>query len=67
MPDLDLKLFADGLEFTGCVIKSTALKDAYFAAAEDTQIDTKHLIRAARQELEKAGATTPLFFAHYPD
>ncbi|MCL2399161.1 MAG: ATP-binding protein [Defluviitaleaceae bacterium] len=64
-PDLDLKLFADNLEFTGSSIKSAALKAAYFAAADGTQIDMKQLVRAARQELEKTGGTVPLFFGLY--
>ncbi|MCL2399613.1 MAG: ATP-binding protein [Defluviitaleaceae bacterium] len=66
-PDLDLKLFADSLEFTGSVIKSTALRAAYFAVADGTQINMKHLVRAARQELEKVGGTVPLFFGLYTD
>jgi len=42
-PDLDLRLLADNLEFSGSVIKSAALQAAHFAASENAQISMTHM------------------------
>jgi len=63
--DVDLKLFAENLEFSGSVIRSAALQAAYFAAGESTSINMTHLIRAIRLELWKLGMSEPYFLKPY--
>jgi SpoVK/Ycf46/Vps4 family AAA+-type ATPase len=43
------------LELTGAGIKSAALAAAFLARSEGTRIETRHLLAAARRELEKQG------------
>jgi SpoVK/Ycf46/Vps4 family AAA+-type ATPase len=64
--DVDLKLLADNLEFSGSVIRSAALQAAYFAAGENTSISMIHLARAVRLELWKLGMSEPYFLGIYP-
>ncbi|MCL2400219.1 MAG: ATP-binding protein [Defluviitaleaceae bacterium] len=59
--DVDLKLLADKLEFSGSVIRSAALQAAYFAAGENTSISMIHLAKAVRLELWKLGMSEPYF------
>jgi len=66
-PDVDLRLLADSLEFSGSIIKSAALQAAYFAASENTQISMSHITRAVRRELQKLGKSEPHFLQMYSD
>jgi len=66
-PDVDLRLLADNLEFSGSIIKSAALQAAYFAASENTQISMSHITRAVRRELQKLGKSEPHFLQMYSD
>jgi SpoVK/Ycf46/Vps4 family AAA+-type ATPase len=59
--DVDLKLLADSLEFSGSVIRSAALQSAYFAAGDNAVISMSHLVRAVRLELQKLGMSEPHF------
>ncbi|MCL2399591.1 MAG: ATP-binding protein [Defluviitaleaceae bacterium] len=63
--DVDLKILADNLEFSGSVIRSAALQAAYFAAGECTAICMKHFAKAVHLELQKLGMTEPLFLKSY--
>jgi len=65
--DVDLRMLADNLEFSGSVIKSAALQAAYFAASENAQIGMTHMARAIRWELQKLGKSEPHFLTMYPD
>lgn len=51
--DVDLKELADEFEFTGAIIKNIAVYAAYLAAAENTDISMRHIIRAVSRELGK--------------
>lgn len=52
---VDWSLLARELELTGAQIKSAALAAAFLARTEGTRIETRHLVAAARRELEKEG------------
>jgi len=64
--DVDLKLLATGLEFSGSVIRSAVLQAAYYAAGESTSISMVHFARAVRLELWKLGMSEPDFIKFYP-
>lgn len=53
--DLDLELLARKLEVSGGHIRNIAVAAAFLAAEEDTPIAMRHLIHAARRELQKMG------------
>lgn len=53
--DLNLKVFADALEFSGSAIKAAAYNAAYLAAVEGTEISRRHLLQAVRMEHAKMG------------
>jgi len=53
--DVDWRRLADDLDLTGAGIKSASLAAAFLARTEGTPIETRHLIAAARRELEKQG------------
>lgn len=61
--DVDLKLLANSLEFSGSVIRSAALQAAYFAAGDGSAIGMSHLVRAVRLELQKLGMNEPHFLS----
>ncbi|MCW5801358.1 MAG: ATP-binding protein [Deltaproteobacteria bacterium] len=53
--DLDLPLLAERLELAGAHIRNIALAAAFLAAAEQTPVAQRHLLRAARREYQKLG------------
>jgi hypothetical protein len=53
--EVDWPGLARELDLTGAGIKSAALAAAFLARTEQTPIDTRHLLAAARRELEKQG------------
>jgi ATPase family protein associated with various cellular activities (AAA)/winged helix domain-containing protein len=53
--DVDWAMLARELELTGAGIKSAALAAAFLARSEGSAIETRHLLAAARRELEKQG------------
>ncbi|MNZ94837.1 ATP-dependent zinc metalloprotease FtsH [compost metagenome] len=53
--DLDLAFLASRVDVSGGHIKNIVLSAAYMAAAEQSAIGMRHMIRAARQELHKIG------------
>ncbi|CAN5311199.1 ATP-binding protein [soil metagenome] len=56
--DLDLDFVASNLELSGGQIKNIALKAAYLAASDGTDISMSHLIAAVRREHQKLGRLT---------
>ncbi len=59
--DVDLSLFADNLEFSGSVIKSSATQAAYFAVPDGGSVTMRHIAAAVCAELKKAGRSAPHF------
>jgi len=53
--ELDWSALARGLDLTGAGIKSSAVAAAFLAHAEGTRIGTRHIVHAARRELQKQG------------
>lgn len=53
--DLDLAFLAERVEVSGGHIKNIVLAAAFLAAAEHKAIGMRHMVRAARQELQKIG------------
>ena len=53
--EVDWPGLARELDLTGAGIKSAALAAAFLARTEQAPIDTRHLLAAARRELEKQG------------
>jgi hypothetical protein len=53
--EIDWKRLAEELNLTGAGIKAAALAGAFLARSERAPIDTRHLLAAARRELEKQG------------
>ena len=53
--ELDWPALARGLDLTGAGIKSSAVAAAFLAHAEGTRIGTRHIVHAARRELQKQG------------
>jgi len=53
--DVDWTALARELDLTGAGIKSAALAAAFLARTDGTAIETRHLLAAARRELEKEG------------
>ncbi len=53
--DVDWPWLARTLDLTGAGIKSAALAAAFLARTAGTPIETRHLLAAARRELEKQG------------
>lgn len=66
-PEVDLRILADNLEFSGSVIRSAAVQAAYFAAENGGQISMPHIVRAIRRELQKMGKSEPHFLQIYSD
>jgi SpoVK/Ycf46/Vps4 family AAA+-type ATPase len=64
---LDIDFLA-GLELTGGNIRSAALRAAFIAAAEGTDVAMRHVVRATKRELQKAGTLVePREFGEYWD
>jgi len=55
-PGADLDAVA-GAELSAAAVRAAAIGARVFAAADDTAVDTEHLHRAVRRELEKNGRT----------
>ena len=53
--EVDWPGLARELDLTGAGIKAAALSAAFLARTEEAPIDTRHLLAAARRELEKQG------------
>ncbi|WP_307472352.1 AAA family ATPase [Paenibacillus harenae] len=53
--DLDFPFLASSVDVAGGHIKNIVLAAAYMAAAEDSAIAMRHMIRASRQEFHKMG------------
>jgi SpoVK/Ycf46/Vps4 family AAA+-type ATPase len=53
--DVDFPLLADKFKITGGNIKNIAVRSAYLAAHEETAISMKHIVLAAKRELQKIG------------
>jgi hypothetical protein len=53
--EVDWEGLARELDLTGAGIKAAALSAAFLARTEQSPIDTRHLLAAARRELEKQG------------
>ena len=53
--DVDWAALAEELDLTGAGIKSAALGAAFLARTDKSRIETRHLLAAARRELEKQG------------
>ncbi|WP_419872021.1 AAA family ATPase [Candidatus Pristimantibacillus sp. PTI5] len=54
-PDLDLPFLAARVDASGGHIKNIVLSAAFMAAAEQSPIGMRHMVRATRQELHKMG------------
>jgi AAA+ superfamily predicted ATPase len=52
---LDWERLARGLDLTGAGVKSVAMAAAFLARSESTLISERHVLAAARRELEKQG------------
>ena len=63
--DVDLKALADGLDFSGSVIKSAAIQAAYYAVEENSPVKMEHFAKAIRYELQKLGKSEPHFLTLY--
>ncbi|HVU78823.1 MAG TPA: ATP-binding protein, partial [Gaiellaceae bacterium] len=53
--DVDWRRLAHDLDLTGAGIKNAALAGAFLARSDGAPIETRHLVGAARRELEKQG------------
>jgi AAA+ superfamily predicted ATPase len=53
--DMDWDLLASRLEMSGADIKGAALGAAFLARADGARIEMKHVLRAARREMQKRG------------
>ncbi len=53
--DVDFGYLASQFEITGGSIKNIALVSAFMAAKEDGKVEMRHIIKAAKYELEKQG------------
>jgi hypothetical protein len=53
--DVDWGVLAREIDLTGAGIKAASLAAAFLARTEQTTIDARHLVAAARRELEKEG------------
>jgi len=54
-PDVDLDFMAERFELSGSNIKNIAVGASFLAAGEGTKIKMKHLIKALKNEMIKAG------------
>jgi hypothetical protein len=54
-PDADLEFMADQFNIPGGLIRNIALKAAFLGAQDDGPITLRHLLWAARRELQKMG------------
>lgn len=57
--DVDLRQLANLYAITGGVIRNAATAAGFLAAAEESTIARRHLVRAVRREYEKAGRAFP--------
>ena len=53
--EIDLEQLAADLNMTGADIKASALAAAFLARAEGSHIGERHVLRAARREMQKHG------------
>lgn len=53
--NVDLQFLAEQFELTGSNIKNIAVNSAFFAAADGTDVEMGHLLRALRNEFQKSG------------
>ncbi|MCR5777196.1 MAG: ATP-binding protein [Lachnospiraceae bacterium] len=53
--DIDFAFFAQQFELSGSSIKAILYNAAYMAGAEDVAVSIRHIIRAMKYELKKAG------------
>jgi ATPase family associated with various cellular activities (AAA)/Winged helix domain, variant len=53
--EIDWPHLANELDLTGAGIKASALAAAFLARSDGSRIETRHLVAAARRELEKQG------------
>ena len=66
-PDLDLGFMAQRFEVAGAHIRNIALAAAILAAAENSAVTQKHLLRATRREYQKMGKVVDdVHFLHRP-
>ncbi len=54
-PDVDLDFMAERFEISGSSIKNIAVAASFFAAAEGQDVKMKHMMKALKNELAKAG------------
>lgn len=53
--DIDIKFLAEKLELSGGHIKNIVLSSAFLAAEKEESIGMKHIIKAAKHEIQKSG------------
>lgn len=54
-PDVDLEELAERFELSGSQIKNSMVNAAFFAAAEQSAVGRRHILKALKKELGKSG------------